>query len=135
MKKYLLASLAVFITYAVLDFLIHGLMLRGMYEATASLWRPQEEMMRMMKVMYLATAVSSLTFTALYAFFVKGRSAMDGAKFGLVYGLGVGFSMGIGTYAMMPLPMGLAWAWFLSYTVEATLAGAVAGLLVKAPSA
>lgn len=131
MKKYLIASLAVFVTFAVLDFLIHGLMLGGMYKASASLWRPEGEMMGMMPLMYLATAVSSLAFTAIYAYHVRGGSVGAGAKYGLLYGLGVGFSMGFGTYAMMPLPLGLAWAWFIAYAVEATVAGAVAGAIVK----
>lgn len=131
MKKFWIASLAVFFTFAVLDFLIHGLMLRGMYMASAALWRPQEEMMAMMPFMYFVTAVSSLAFTAIYAYLVRGASVGAGAKYGLLYGVGVGFSMGFGTYAMMPLPLGLAWAWFLAYACEATVAGAVAGLVLK----
>jgi hypothetical protein len=129
MKKYLLASLAVFVTYAVLDILVHAVLLRGVYEASAALWRPHGEMS--MSLMYLITAVTSLTFTAIYAFYVRGNSVATGVKYGLLYGIGGGFAWGMGTYAMMPIPLSLAWAWFISFTVETAIAGAVAGALLK----
>jgi hypothetical protein len=129
MKKYLLGSLAVFITYAVLDFIVHAVLLMGTYQATASLWRPQGEMN--MGLMYLVTAVTALTFTAIYAFHVRGASVSAGVKYGLLYGVGGGFAWAFGTYAMMPIPMNLAWAWFVSFVVETAVAGAVAGWIVK----
>ena len=129
MKKYLLGSLAVFITFSVLDFIIHAVLLKGAYEASASLWRPMGEMN--MGLMYLVTAITSLTFTAIYAFHVRGGSVSAGVKYGLLYGIGGGFAWGMGTYAMMPIPMNLAWAWFLGFTVECLVAGAVAGAIVK----
>ncbi len=132
MKKYLLGSLAVFVTYAVLDVLVHAVLLRSSYEASASLWRPHGEMN--MGLMYLVTAVTSLAFTAIYAFHVRGSSVSAGAKYGLLYGIGGGFAWGMGTYAMMPIPMGLAWAWFITFTVESLIAGAVAGAIVKTPA-
>lgn len=129
MKKYLLASLAVFITWAILDFIIHGVILGGVYEATASLWRPMEEMN--MGLMYLVTALVALAFTAIYVYQVKGNSASEGAKYGLLFGLATGISMGFGSYLYMPIPYSLAWGWFLGTVVEAVAAGAVAGALAK----
>jgi hypothetical protein len=129
MKKYLLASLAVFIVVSVLDFVIHGMLLKGVYESTASLWRPMEEMN--MGLMYLVTALVSLAFTAIYVYHVKGGSASAGAKFGLVYGLATGISMGFGSYMYMPIPYSLAWGWFLACVVEGVVAGAVAGAIAK----
>jgi hypothetical protein len=131
MKKYLLASLAVFVAWSVMDFVLHGLLLRGVYMSTASLWRPMPEMN--MVLMHVVTAVTALAFTAIYAFFIRGGSPMAGAKYGLLFGIAAGFSMGMGTYAMMPIPMNLAWAWFLGYTVESAVGGAIAGWIVKGP--
>ncbi len=133
MKKYLLASLAVFIAWAVLDFIIHGMLLMGAYEASASLWRPMEDMS--MGLMYLVTALVALAFTAIYAFHVKGSSVGAGAKFGLLYGLATGISMGFGSYLYMPIPYSLAWGWFLGTVVEAVVGGALAGWIVKSRAA
>ena len=45
MKKQIsLATLAVFITWSVMDYLIHGVLLSSIYQQTASLWRPMADM-------------------------------------------------------------------------------------------
>ena len=46
LKRNLLAIIAVFVVWSILDFLIHGMLLQSSYEATANLWRPMEEMNR-----------------------------------------------------------------------------------------
>ena len=43
-KRIVLAVIAVFVLWQVLDFVIHGLILMKTYQATASLWRPRPEM-------------------------------------------------------------------------------------------
>lgn len=129
MKKYLLASLAVFIVWSILDIVIHMVILGDVYESTASLWRPMEEMNT--GLMYLVSALVALAFTGLYAYHGKGGGATAGAKFGLVYGLATGISMGFGSYAYMPIPYSLAWGWFLGTVVEAVIAGWVAGRILK----
>ena len=43
MKRTLLAVLAVFVMWSVLDFVIHGLILGSIYMATPHLWRPMHE--------------------------------------------------------------------------------------------
>ena len=45
-KRWLLASVAVFVVMAVLEFFIHGVLLSDMYRQTASVWRPEAEMLR-----------------------------------------------------------------------------------------
>jgi hypothetical protein len=132
MKKYLLTSLAVFITWTVLDFVIHGVILKSAYEATASLWRPMDEMK--MIAMHLANAVAALTFTAIYVNMIRGKSVQEGLKYGLLMGIGVGFVMGFGTYSYMPIPYSLAWGWFIGIVVEAIAAGAVVGAIAKGDS-
>lgn len=129
MKKYLLASLAVFIAWSILDFVVHGMLLSGTYEATASLWRPMEEMN--MVLMRSVSALSAMAFTAIYVFLVKGNSVAAGAKYGLLYGLATGIPMGFGSYGYMPIPYSLAWGWFLSCLVLGIVGGAVAGAIAK----
>lgn len=130
MKKYLLAFLAVFVAWSVLDFVIHGMILVGVYEATAPLWRPMEDFRHVSG--FLATAVTALAFTAIYAYMVRGRSAGAGIRYGLVFGVGTGFSMGFGSYAFMPIPYALAWGWLLGAVLEAAVAGLIVGAIYRA---
>jgi hypothetical protein len=129
MKKYLLASLAVFIVWSILDFVVHGMVLSGIYASTASLWRPMEEMN--MGLMRSVSALSALAFTAIYVYHVKGGSMAAGAKYGLLFGLATGIPMGFGSYGYMPIPYSLAWGWFFCSVVAGVLGGAVAGAIAK----
>ncbi len=64
MKQLVLGSLAVFVVWSVLDFVIHSLILQGTYAETADLWRPMEEMK--MGVMYISVLISAICFTTIY---------------------------------------------------------------------
>ena len=129
MKRIVLAVLAVFVAWSVLDFVIHGLILAQTYKETAQLWRPMEQMK--MGLMHVVVLISASTFVCLYAFFVSKKSVARGIAYGLVFGLGVGISMGYGTYAVQPIPYKIALTWFLGTVAETTVAGLLAGLIVK----
>ena len=128
-KRLLLTVVAVFIAWSILDFVIHGLLLQATYEATAELWRPMEEMN--MSLMYLVTLVFTASFVLIYGLLITPKSLASGVKFGVLFGLATGVSMGFGSYTYMPIPLSLAWAWFFGTLVEATLAGAIVGAMVK----
>jgi len=67
MKKRILAILAVFVTWSVLDYIIHGLILAPSYAATAHLWRPMEEMKQ--GLMHITTLITAVTFVSIYSLF------------------------------------------------------------------
>lgn len=129
-KKAVLSVVAVFVTWSILDFVIHGLILSGTYEATAHLWRPMEEMN--MPLMYGITLAYVSCFVAIYAHLIHAKSVLTGFKFGALFGLAAGISMGFGSYSYMPIPLSLAVIWCLGVLVEATVAGVVTGAIMKA---
>jgi hypothetical protein len=124
MKKTLLSIIAVFVAWSVLDFVIHGVILKSAYEATANLWRPMNEMK--MNVMHMAVLIASISFAWIYVGMISKKSIAAGLRYGLWWGLGAGVSMGYGTYSVMPIPYLTALTWFLGSLME----GAVAGLIV-----
>ncbi|RMD60690.1 DUF2177 family protein, partial [Candidatus Parcubacteria bacterium] len=105
MKKFILAVVAVFITWSVLDMIIHGLILQPLYAGSAELWRPEGEMM--MTLMYIVSILSSIFFVWIYYALIN-KSLKNGVLYGLLFGLGTGISMGYGTYSFMPIPYLLA---------------------------
>jgi hypothetical protein len=128
-KRIVRAVLAVFVAWTVMDVVIHVVILGKTYADTAQLWRPEKEMkMGLMRVVVL---IASAVFVCLYAFFVGKKSVATALKFGLLFGLGTGISMGYGTYAVMPIPYKIAITWFLGTVAETTMAGLLAGLIVK----
>ena len=129
MKRTLLAIFAVFITWSVLDFVIHGMLLQATYEATAHLWRPMEEMD--MPLMYAVTLVYSVCFVLIYSLFVSNKSVSTGVQYGMLFGIAAGVAMGFGSYSYMPIPLSLAVSWFAGTLVEIIIGGALLGVIVK----
>ena len=129
MKKTILSVIAVFVAWSVLDFVIHGVILKSAYEATAQLWRPRNEMK--MNVMHVSVLIASFAFVWIYARFIGNKAIATGMKFGLLYGLAAGVSMGYGTYAVMPIPYILAISWFFGSLFEGAVAGLIVGGIIK----
>jgi hypothetical protein len=128
-KRYVLAVVAIFIAWFAMDFLIHGVILKSAYEATAHLWRPMAEMN--MGLMHAITFAAAIAFTGIYALLVQPKSICSGVRFGLLYGLAAGLPMGFGTFSVMPIPLSMAAIWFVGTIVEAVIGGIIAGALIK----
>ena len=128
-KKIFLAAIVVFVLWSVLDFIIHGLILKSAYASTASLWRPMAEMK--MGLMYVTVFIAALAFSAIYGYLVAKKSPMAGLTYGLLYGIAVGVGMGYGSYSMMPIPYSMVLTWFLGTVIEAILGGLLLGAIIK----
>ena len=128
-KRTIWAVVAVFIVWSILDFILHGMLLKSTYEATASLWRPMDKMN--MPLMYFVTLVFAVCFVLIYGLLVGKKSLVSGIKFGALFGLATGISMGFGSYCYMPIPLTLAWSWFFGSWIEAIAAGAIVGAIMK----
>ena len=128
MKKPILAVVAVFIAWSVLDYVIHGIILMPIYGATAALWRPMEEMK--MGVMYIVVLIATICFVYIYAAMISDKGSRTALLYGLIFGIGAGVSMGYGTYSVMPIPYTLAFGWFLGTVVEAVAAGWIVWFIV-----
>ena len=66
-----------------------------------------------------------------FDWFFKEKNMMTGTKYGLIFGIGVGISMGYGTYSVQPIMYLTALGWFLAAVVEGTVAGLITGLIIK----
>lgn len=130
MKRIILAIIAVFVAWSVMDIIIHGFLLMPTYIETSSLWRPENEMKN--GLLYLVTLVGAVGFVLIYNYF-KTKSIRMGLLYGLLLGVSWGFSMGFGTYSYTPIPYFLALSWFGTMLVEALVAGLLVGLIVKGP--
>jgi hypothetical protein len=121
--------MVVFIAWSILDFILHGLLLRSTYEATANLWRPMGQMN--MPLMYSVTFVFTACFVLIYELLVGRKSLVSDIQFGALFGLAAGISMGFGSYSYIPIPLTLAWSWFFGSWIEAIAAGAIVGAIIK----
>jgi hypothetical protein len=129
LKRPITAVVVIFVVWTILDFVIHGLFLRSTYEATANLWRPMDEMN--MPLMYIVTLAYTACFVIIYSALVGKKSITTGVKFGALFGLAGGISMGFGSYTYMPIPLSLALSWFSGTLIEAIIAGALVGVIIS----
>lgn len=128
-KRIVLAILAVFVAWTVMDIVIHGVILGPTYQATAQIWRPMAEMK--MGLIRVVTLISAAVFVSIYAKFVSEKSVKTAVKYGLLFGIGAGISMGYGTYAVLPMPYKIAMVWFIGTVCEAAVGGLITGAIVR----
>jgi hypothetical protein len=131
LKRILLATVAIFVVWEVLDFVIHGLILREAYAASPGLWRPMADMK--MGLMYIVGAIAAFCFAGVYGWLVRPKSLNAASKFGLLFGVGAGVSMGYGSFAVMPIPYVMAFTWFAGTLVQALVGSLLAGLIIREP--
>jgi hypothetical protein len=129
MKKILICTAAISITWMLFDFLVHGIYLKEAYEQTANLWRPMEEIQQNWW-MHILTVVSAFIYTWIYCCNVSDKSAKTALTFSAKVGTLMAISFGFGMYAVMPIPCSMAMTWFVSTLVAFLLAGLITGKLI-----
>ncbi|HAK60145.1 MAG TPA: hypothetical protein DCO77_07145 [Nitrospiraceae bacterium] len=132
-KRWLLASLAVVVVFFVLEMIIHGMLLQGLYLKTAQVWRPQAEMMGLMWLSWLGYLIFAPFFAFIYTKgHETGKSGLgQGLRYGVLMGLMLSPMQSLSWYAVLPIPGILAFAWFLAGMVVITASGIAVGLIYR----
>ncbi len=118
---------AVFVTLFVFQWIFHGVYMMPQYEATASMWRTQEEMQSLMWVCLVTKLITAFAVTCLYCWLAQacpsgGKCYKKGAKFGLKIGLILG-AHDFASYAWLPIQMDMAVNWFIGDVIMGVLVG------------
>jgi hypothetical protein len=129
LKRALLSCLAILIAWTVLDLILHRYFLAPLYVLNPTLWRPFDEMN--VALVCLVTFALIAIFVVTYQLLVRPKSLGAGVAFGAFIGLALGISAGFGTYIHIPIPLTLAWGWFIGGWLKGIAAGAVVGSLVR----
>ena len=128
MKKFIIPVLIVFFSLCIMDFVVNGILLVGLYKQLATILRPTSEIS--MFLVYVANIVHALVLVSIYNMFTN-KGTHPGLKLGIMYGFSYGFGIGFGTYAMFPITAHIAAAWIISGVVEFGIAGFILGSLKK----
>lgn len=129
MRRLIVAGIAVFVAWALVDVLAHRMLLQPLYESSASIWRPISEMNPALIV--AVTALLIMVFLTAYKVLVRPKSLVTGLYLGGLLGAALGASAGFGTYIHSPIPLALAWGWFVLGTVKGLIAGVILGVLIR----
>lgn len=127
-KKYLIASMVVFIFIAIFDFVFHGKIMSASYEATPQLWRAKTEMKCVPMILGQLLLAFVLTFVFTRGYEKKGIG--EGVRFGVLMGLLLS-TTSIIWYAVQPLPANMVACWVVGGIAQMVGAGAILATVYK----
>ncbi len=133
MKRFLGVVIAVAAVIAVIDMVLHNVILMDAYQQTMHLWRSEAEIKGLSWLIWAGYLVFASFFVWIFAKgYEKDKSGLEqGLRFGVLAGLLVNTAYSMMCYAVMPLPVVIPVAWFLGGMVECIVAGVIAGLIYK----
>jgi hypothetical protein len=99
-----------------------------MYEASSNLWRPFSQMST--ALIFAVTVVLVGVFVGTYSLLVRPKSLGNGLALGAFVGLALGIASGFGTFIHMPIPLSLAWGWFIAGWLKGVVAGGILGAVI-----
>ena len=125
-KRLIVASIVVFVFVYLYDWVFHGFILKNAYVQTASLWRPEQEMMSYFHFLVLGQAVTAFMASLVFAKTCKSGSICEGLNYGALLGL-LFAGPSLITYAVQPLPATLVGLWVIGAIVKFVIAGLLLG--------
>jgi hypothetical protein len=129
-KRFALSTIAVFVTIFVTDFVIHGMLLKGMYAETAQLWRPESEMGKYMPIMMLSQLLFAAAITYVFPKGYEKKGLGEGVRYGIcLFALFGAHTLGM--IAWLPITVSLLVAWIAGWAVQAVSTGVVVAAVYK----
>ena len=129
-KRGFLAFIVAFVFIFFFGFLWHAILMKPMYQATASMWRLQP----IFPILILGHAVLAFAFTGLYVSKVGVNSASIGFGYGVV--IGILFCGGnLVRFAAEPFAPNMLFMWLAGDLICYAVMGGLVGAIYKPPTA
>jgi hypothetical protein len=127
-----IAAVVTWVVYLGVSFLVHAVLLTGIYERHRAVMRPEDQANAILPVGFVFALVGFFAFAYAYA---KGYEGGPGLQEGLRFGVLVGILLccfgAIWQYMVWPVSGTLLVAWMIDFIVEFSLYGMIVGLLYK----
>ncbi len=126
MKKTIGAIVAAFVVYTGTGYLIHEVLLKGAYMASAGVWRSEEAMNHKMWIMFLAQFIFAVGAVLVYQRGVEKKSWIgQGIRFGILLSLVASVPGFMINYVVLPVHHRLALHWILTGIAQMILVALV----------
>lgn len=132
-KRFILASIVVFVVYEILTWIIHTPILGRTYMELQHLWRP--DMMDKMWIMYVTAFIFSFLFVYIFTKGYEGKGVAEGFRYGLYIGLLMNIVGMFNQYAVYPVPLSLTIQWFIYGMIQFIIIGIVTALIYRPKAA
>mgnify|MGYP001175935137 CR=1 FL=1 len=130
MKRFLGAAIVLFGFIFAYEWVVHGMLLTQIYESTASVWRPHEQMVSFFPMNILLIGVVAFWLTFIFTRFYPEGGCGQGIQFGIYVGILSGIQA-FAAFFYLPIPAVLAGYWFVASAIECIMGGLLIGLIYK----
>ncbi len=130
-----IAFIVVFVLLELTGYLINQVLLMSAYEGLKNVFRPFDEMMSKMWIMYVVDVVWSFFFVFIFVKGYENKGVMEGIRYGVYMGLFVSLIAAYAQYVVYPLPYSLALQWFIYGLIQQIIFGVAAALIYKPKAA
>ncbi len=127
-QRFVFAVIGAFIFVFAFEFLWHGFLMMGMYEATSSVWRPEEE--AKMGYIFASQLLFAVVFAYIYTLIGKHIACKRVIAFGFFAGLLLAVPE-LGTYCYLPIPLTISLMWMLAGFLKCLGAGMTIAAIYK----
>lgn len=128
-KRFVIASVVIYVLSHVIGYLVHMVLLGGMYRELASIWRP--DMMQYMWIMWLTSLLWSFLFVYIFIRGYENRGILEGVRYGVIIALFMAVPNALANFVIYPVPLKLALAWLACGSVESVLYGIIAAAVYR----
>jgi hypothetical protein len=130
-RTFWIGLVMLFVVAQVLGYLVHQVWLADTYEALASAFRPEAEMMDMMWIMMLTGLGVLFLFCYIFTKGHEGKGIGEGVRYGGLVGVLVGLPSAVDVYVVYPITAELSAIWFVTGVLSFMIFGAIFAAIYK----
>ena len=127
-QRFAMTVVGAFVFIFAFEFLWHGFLMKGMYDATSSIWRPEEE--AKMHYIFASQFLFAVVLSYIYTMIGKHIACKRGIAFGFFAGLLLAMPQ-LGTYCYLPIPLTISLMWMLAEFLKCLGAGMTIAAIYK----
>ena len=129
-KPCLVGFVVVVVEMQALCDVMNGVMLSDTHQSLDSIFRPEAEMMDMMWIMTVGSALVMLLFCYIFTQGYQGKGVAEGVRYGALMGLFISIPV-VDQYVVYPLPGDLAVNCFLTVVIGFIISRAIFAAIYK----
>ena len=129
-KRYIIASLIVFVAVVILDWIIHGLILSGTYKGYPEFF-VSEITGGSIILEIIAGLIFGFIFCFIFAKGYEGKGILEGVRYGLWIGILLFLPSMFCSWAFIKLPKSLPFWWLILGVIQMIILGIIASALYK----
>jgi uncharacterized PurR-regulated membrane protein YhhQ (DUF165 family) len=128
-KRFLVASLIVYVVVQAMDFVINQVFMKSANESLKGLWRP--DITSRMWMMYVIGVLVALLFTYIFIKGREGKGITEGVRYGIIIWLFVSVPMNMSMWVLLPISHIIIFRWMLFGLLEMLVAGILVAVIYK----